>query len=66
MVGKQEIEEQDSGATSERALTRISSIALQALTKAAPYFGMASKYVTYLERMDQFLTEVHRKYTNRS
>ncbi|OHE93891.1 fungal specific transcription factor [Colletotrichum orchidophilum] len=58
MVSKQEIEERKSGAMSDNAETGTTSIAFQALTKAAPYFSMASNYVTHFTDIDQYLTKV--------
>ncbi|KAK1517398.1 fungal specific transcription factor [Colletotrichum abscissum] len=65
MVTKQEIEERNSGAMSENTQTGNTSIAFQALTKVAPYFSMASNYVTYFNDIDQYLTKVYSDYTNR-
>ncbi|KAK1656926.1 fungal-specific transcription factor [Colletotrichum godetiae] len=49
MASKHESEER------QRVQTGIVSIALQALIKLAPFSSMASKYVTFLEKMDHFL-----------
>ncbi|KAK1503903.1 fungal specific transcription factor [Colletotrichum costaricense] len=58
-----EIEERNSGTMSENTQTGNTSIAFQALTKAAPYQSMASNYVTYLKYIDQYLTKVYSDYT---
>ncbi|GJC94225.1 fungal specific transcription factor [Colletotrichum higginsianum] len=65
MVSKEETQERASGTVSDMAQTGTTGIAFQALTKVAPYFSMASNYVTYFRDMDQYFTMVFSDYTSR-
>ncbi|KAK1657339.1 hypothetical protein BDP55DRAFT_685889 [Colletotrichum godetiae] len=57
MCSEHEVGERKSRSMSNNWLT--TTITYQALTKAAPYFSLASDYVIYLKSMDQCLTEIN-------
>ncbi|KAL0944487.1 C6 transcription factor [Colletotrichum truncatum] len=66
MVSEEEIHERASGATPDLTRTGNTGIAFHALHKVAPYFSMASNYVTYFKDMDHYFTKVFADYTQRN
>ncbi|KAF4928719.1 putative transcriptional regulatory protein [Colletotrichum viniferum] len=66
MVSDEEIQERASGAIPDLTKTGNAGIAYTALQRVAPYFSMASNYVTYFKDMDQYFTKVFMDYTQRN
>ncbi|TEA14285.1 putative transcriptional regulatory protein [Colletotrichum sidae] len=65
MVSEVEVYERDSGIHPDAGQTGSTGIALLALTRVAPYFSMASNYVSYFKDMDQYFTRVSSEYAQR-
>ncbi|OLN88191.1 putative transcriptional regulatory protein PB1A11.04c 1 [Colletotrichum chlorophyti] len=65
LVGEEEIQERASGAVVDITQKGHTGIAFQALNRVAPYFSMASNYMTYFRDMDQYFNKVHSDYAAR-
>ncbi|KAF9881707.1 hypothetical protein CkaCkLH20_00853 [Colletotrichum karsti] len=66
MVSEEEIQERATGTMQDVTKTGNTGIAFNALLRVAPYFSMASGYVTYFKDMDQYFTKVFMDYSQRS
>ncbi|KAF6798749.1 fungal specific transcription factor [Colletotrichum sojae] len=66
MVSEDEMQDRTVGLVPDLVQTSNTGIAFQALNRVAPFFSMASNYVTYFKDMDQYFTKVFSDFTQRS